>query len=215
MINVLIVDDMKLLRESLKLVIGKDERFYVIGTAGNGLEALDIYAKYQPDLVLMDLNMPIYSGHEAIRDIKKINENAKIIVLSVEGDEANIYKAFANGADGYVLKDIEPDDLFEIIQKTFEGKIHAIDNAFSLGSNYIPDINIGIIHNHQNEKQELTLREKEVLKLVSLGLTNEEIAGVLGISTGRTKNIVADLIAKCMVKNRTQLAVIAVKRIPV
>lgn len=209
MISILIVDDMKLLRETLKFIFEKDEEFNVIGTAENGIQAVEMYINLSPDIVLMDLNMPIYSGYEAIKDIKKINKNSKILVLTVEGDDKSIYQAFVNGADGYVLKDIGAKDLFEVIKNTYNGEKYAIDCAFYYGNEQINGLSFDNVD--RKESKELTSREREVLKLLITGLTNEEIAEILGISTGRTKNIVADLIAKCMVKNRTQLAVTAVK----
>lgn len=197
MISILIVDDMKLLRESLKFVFEKDDEFKVVGSAENGIQAVEMYIELLPDVVLMDLNMPIYSGYEAIKDIKKLNGDSKILVLTVEDDDKSIYQAFINGADGSILKDIGADDLFEVIKTTYFGKKYVVDCAFYFGNEQVKDLDMGIFK--KEELREFTIREKEVLNLLVTGLTNEEIAVILGISTGRTKNIVADLIAKCMV----------------
>lgn len=210
MIKVLIVDDMKILRECLRMVIEQEDEYEVVGCAADGKEAVEMSRKFVPDVILMDLNMPIYSGHDAIKDIKAFDDRIKILVLSVEGDEANITKAFQNGADGYVLKDIAPKELSVVMKKTFYGEKYVLENAFSVGTEIIK-----INKNQFNEsiylKVEFTAREKEVMGLVMVGMTNDEIADSLGISAGRARNIVAELIAKCMVKNRTQLAVMAVK----
>lgn len=210
MINVLIADDMKILRECLRMVINQYIEFKVVGCAENGKEAVEMTMEQKPDVVLMDLNMPIYSGHDAIRDIKAINKDIKILVLSVEGDERNITMAFKNGADGYVLKDIAPEELSTVMKKVYKGEKYALENAFSIGQEIVK------IYKNPSEadiylRVEFTEREKEVLELVMSGMTNEEIASSLGLSVGRARNIVADLISKCMVKNRTQLAVMGVK----
>lgn len=210
MIKVLIVDDIKILRECLRLTIEKEDEFQVIGCASNGKEAVHMTLELNPDIILMDLNMPIYSGYEAIKDIKALQNNtSKILVLTVEGDEKNITQAFVNGADGYILKDICPEDLSTAIWNTYNGIECIHDSAFNIGSgmmNADPE-NHGDIYLHVK----FTAREKEVLELLVEGMTNEEIAEILGISGGRARNIVAELISKCMVKNRTQLAVIATR----
>lgn len=204
MISVLIVDDMSLLRDSFKMIIETDKEISVVGLASNGMEALQKFVELLPDVVLMDLSMPIYSGLDAIKDIKNIKKSSKILVLSVEDDEKSIYTAFNNGADGYVFKNIKASDLIDIIKKIHNGESFFKDEAFCFVKNEIENISL-------NNNAELTNREREVFKLVSMGLTNEQIALCLGISCGRIKNIVADLISKFMVQNRTQLAIIALK----
>ncbi|MDD3394341.1 MAG: response regulator transcription factor [Anaerotignum sp.] len=208
MIKVLIVDDMIILRECLKLVIGQDSGLEVVGCAGDGKEAVDLSLRLKPDVILMDLNMPVYSGHDAILDIKKLDSNVKILVLSVEGDERNVTKAFKNGADGYVLKDIVPEELFAVIKKASAGEKYIHEFAFYMGKEGMPSA-ISVCTEHKFSV-ELTDREKEVLDLVVQGMTNEEIGEAIAMSAGRARNIVAELISKFMVKNRTQLAVMAV-----
>ena len=208
MIKVLIVDDMVILRECLKLVIGQNAELEVVGCAGDGKEAVDLCLKLKPDVILMDLNMPVYSGHDAILEIKKLDINTKILVLSVDGDERNVATAFRNGADGYVVKDIVPEELFAVIKKAVAGERYVCDFAFYIKREWIPST-ISII-DEPKLSIELTEREKEVLDLVIQGMTNEEIGEAIAMSAGRARNIVAELISKFMVKNRTQLAVMAV-----
>lgn len=208
MIKVLIVDDMVILRECLKLVIGQDSELEVVGCAGDGREAVDLWLKLKPDVILMDLNMPVFSGHDAILEIKKSDSNTKILVLSVDGDERNVATSFENGADGYVLKDIVPEDLFVVIKKAYAGEKYIHEFAFCIKRVWIPST-ICIDDEHKFSV-ELTEREKEVLDLVVKGMTNEEIGEAITMSAGRARNIVAELISKFMVKNRTQLAVMAV-----
>lgn len=210
MIKVLIVDDMIILRECLRMAISQDSDLTVVGCAGDGKEAVEMSKELQPDVILMDLNMPVYSGYDAIIDIKKGNPYIKILVLSVEGDEKNIASAFRNGADGYVLKDIAPDDLFVVMKKAFAGEKYVHDYAFYMGKEMVK-IKNNSLESYIYIKLEFTDREKDVLELVIQGMTNVEIAEHLGISAGRARNIVTELISKYMVKNRTQLAVMAVK----
>lgn len=211
MIKVLIVDDMKILRECLQMVIDQDAELEVIGGAGDGMEAVEQSLKHRPDVVLMDLKMPVYNGFQAIIDIKAYDPAIKILVLSTEENEKSIITAFTNGADGYVLKDIAPDELSKIIKKVFNGEKYVHESGFSVGLEMIKG-NQYNLSGSNCMRFDFTEREKEVLELVMEGLTNEEIAEGLGISTGRARNIVTDLISKCMVKNRTQLAVIIAKR---
>lgn len=209
MIKVLIVDDIKILRECLRFAIEMEEKFEVVGCAADGKEAVDMFLQLKPDIILMDLNMPVYSGYDAIKDIKALQSNTKILVLTVEGDEKNITQAFVNGADGYILKDISPEELSAAILNAYNGVDYIHESALNISSKLInaDPTDRGDIYLRVN----FTAREKEVLELVVEGMTNEEISETLGISVGRARNIVTDLISKCMVKNRTQLAVIAVK----
>lgn len=205
MLKVMIVDDMNLLRDSFKMVLEKDKNISVVGLAQNGIEAFRLYTELIPDVVLMDLNMPVYSGFEAIKDIKTFNNRSKILVLTVDEDEQSMYNAFRNGADGYILKNIKAADLLDVIKKTYLGEEFVKENAFCCKTPY------GQITEKKEKSSDLTSREQEVFDLISLGLTNEQIAENLHISTGRTKNIVAELISKFMVQNRTQLAIVSIK----
>lgn len=209
MIKVLIVDAIKILRDCLRLAIEQDERFEVVGCAGDGKEAVELTSKLNPDVILMDLYMPVYSGFDAIRDIKALNNKIKILALTVENDENDMTQAFVNGADGYALKDIGLKELMAALLNIYNGIRFIHESAFNLD-----DDNTSIDPAQRDDatlRVSFTAREKDVLKLVVAGKTNEEISGILGISVGRARNIVTDLISKCMVKNRTQLAVLAVK----
>lgn len=214
MINILIVDDMKIVRECLKLVIESNSDFKVVGCASNGLEAIEMCERNKPDVILMDIIMPKLNGIEAIMKIREKNKEVKILVLSTVGDEDNILKAIKNGADGYVLKDIGVEELILAIQCINKGLSFVHKNAYSVkrentfGENnkvFLKKQEIDGIYN------ELTNREKSVLELVAEGMSNEEIAVKLGISDGRVRNVVSSLISKYMLSSRTQLAVTAVK----
>ncbi len=198
MIKILIADDMQILRDLLKLTIEKDKEFFVVGCASNGKEAIEMATKTSPHIVLMDLNMPVYSGYEAIKEIKKIDENIKVIVLTVEDDEASVVEALKNGADDYIFKNIAYEDLSFILRDANKNRSNKVN---------LEDIYNNCKSYRLNSKIQFTQREREVLKLVIKGMTNEEIAKLLDISVGRARNIVADMMNKSMVKNRTQLAI--------
>lgn len=215
MIKVLIVDDIRIIRECIKMAIEKNSDFEVVGCAGNGLEAIDMCKKYQPDVILMDIIMPELSGIEAIRKIKEENKKVKILVLSSMGDEDNIVKSIKNGADGYVLKDIGVEELILAIQCINKGLSFIHKNAYSVNilnnTEETNKINSEKQQKVSNIYNELTNREKSVLELVAEGMSNEEIATALNISEGRVRNVVSTLISKFMLSTRTQLAVTAVK----
>lgn len=215
MVKVLIVDDMRIARDCMKMAIESNSNFEVVGCACNGLEAIEMCEKYNPDIILMDIIMPKLNGIDAIIRIKNQNKKVKILVLSSVGDEENIINSIKNGADGYVLKDIGIEELILAIESINKGLSFIHKNAYS----------IIIMNSSQNsnkidiEKQqkinrifdELTNRERSVFKLLAEGMSNEEMAVTLDISEGRVRNVVSSLISKFMFESRTQLAVTAVK----
>lgn len=215
MIRILIVDDIRIVRECLKVVIEKSTDFEVVGCASNGLEAIEMCEVSNPDIILMDIIMPKIDGIEAIMKIREKNKEVKILVLSTIGDEENILKAIKNGADGYMLKDIGLDELILAIQCINKGLSFVHKNAYSVKrvNHSEESIKLNTIKHEEVNAiySELTNREKSVLELVAEGMSNEEIAASLSISEGRVRNVVSSLISKFMIKSRTQLAVTAVK----
>lgn len=215
MIRVLIVDDMKIVRECMKMSIENNSDFEVVGCASDGIEAIEMFRKCKPDVVLMDIFMPALDGIEATIKIKNENKNVKILVLSSVGDEGNVIRAIKNGADGYVLKDIGVEELILAIQCINKGLSFVHKNVYNVSMlNNIdePDkINIEKQQEIREIYNKLTEREKSVLEVLSEGMANEEIATSLNISEGRVRNVVSSLISKFMLNNRTQLAITAVK----
>lgn len=217
MIRILIVDDMRIVRECIKMIIEKNSDFQVVGCACNGIEAIEMCEKYKPDVILMDIIMPELNGIDAIIKIKEQNQKVKILVLSSIGDEANVIKSIKNGADGYVLKDIGVEELILAIECINKGLSFVHKNVYSIS--LLNNVNAGESNKINSEEQqkvnniynELTNREKSVFELVAEGMANEEIASTLGISEGRVRNVVSSLISKFMLSSRTQLAITAVK----
>lgn len=211
MTRVLIVTDFEIVRNSLITLFEKETKVELVGCATNGKEAVEKAIKTNPDLIIMCLNMNNKSLCDSIKKIKIYNKYIRIWIFSIEENRKLMEIALKNGADGYLFNDI----CYEInhIPVRLEEKnikkqeqMNTANKIFSSGLEaHTQNLNSVL-------KSNLTAREKEVLKFVVEGMTNQEIATILGISSGRVRNIVAELIMKCMVRNRTQLAVFAIKR---
>ncbi|MGC9089612.1 MAG: response regulator [Caldisericia bacterium] len=208
-IKILIADDQKLIREGLKVLLEMEEDFTVISEASNGKEAVDLYIKLRPDIVLMDIQMPIMNGVNAIKKIKEIDELSKIIILTTFDDYEYVFDGLKSGALGYILKDIPIEKLSDTIRTIFKG-----------GALIEPSITKKILSEISKiEKapkgdalllEQLSSREKEILSLIAKGYTNQEIADKLFLSVGTVKNYVTNILQKMEVKDRTE-AVIKVK----
>lgn len=207
-IKILIADDQKLIREGLKVLLEMEEDFEIIGEAKNGVEAYEFYIKLKPDIVLMDIQMPGMNGVEAIKKIKEFDSQAKIIILTTFDDDLYVYDGLKSGALGYVLKDTSIEKLSETIRIVYKG-----------GALIEPSITkkilseISKIEKPKIKKEELieelNLREIEILKLISKGYTNQEIAEKLNLSVGTVKNYVTTILQKIGARDRTEAALIA------
>ncbi|HHX17483.1 MAG TPA: response regulator transcription factor [Clostridium sp.] len=212
MIKVLIVDDQIILRESLKFIIEQDEDINVVGLGGNGKEAFSLCKKLNPDVVLMDIMMPECDGVEGTRLIKSKFETIKVIILTTFNDEKNVSRAIKNGADGYVLKDISPDQLILAIKSVFKGfsiMHQSTLNTFADSKEKTNEKSTTAKTEKINVK--LGKRELEILNLIVEGKNNKEIAETMYISEGTVKNTISHMLDKLNLKDRTQLAVFAVK----
>lgn len=211
MINVIIVDDQSIIREGIKYIIEQDPDINVLECAGNGEEALRLCDEYAPDLVLMDLVMPGCDGVDGTRLIKAKYSLIKIIILSTFNDTEKIIKALNNGADGYVLKDMNPEELILTIKSAVKGLNILHRNTFS---NIIQQLNsnnrVSVI---KKEELKINLAEREltIIQLIVAGYNDEEIAAKLFLSVGSIRNLVSGVLKKLKVKDRIQLAVFAVK----
>lgn len=207
----MIVDDQRMVLEGLKVVINSFDGIEVITTASNGKEAYENMKIYTPDVILMDIQMPILNGVEAIKKIKAEYKVVKIIILTTFSDEEYIYEGIQNGANGYMLKDTSPEKIADGIRSVYEGGsliepqiATKLLNRFNemASSNYIEgtgqDIN-------------LTVRELEIVHLIGEGYNNKEISDDLFISVGTVKNNITRILDKLELRDRTQLAIFAVK----
>lgn len=207
-VTVLLVDDSVLLRAALSklLLLWRDN--VIVAEAGNGLEAIEKARRVQPDLVLMDVRMPVCNGIEATRQIKAELPSTRVIMLTVSDEEEDLFEAISSGAHGYLLKDLRPDELFEMIEGALQGEA-VISPAMAKRI-----LNAFVEQAHRRatvveSEAELTPREREVLELASQGATNKAIAEKLYISVGTVKNHVHKILEKLHLQNRAQIAAYA------
>ncbi|PYG86548.1 DNA-binding NarL/FixJ family response regulator [Ruminiclostridium sufflavum DSM 19573] len=205
MIKVLIAEDKRLIGEGFKFIIDSDNEIEVVGLALNGYEAFELCKLHNPELVLMDLKMPCCDGIEGTKLIKSYSSDIKVLVLTTFDDDDIVAEALKNGADGYILKDINAEKLIATIKGTSKG-LNVIDE--SVYQNIVNRFN-----QTDNKKPEYALTEREIklIELVVCGKSNKEIAAALKITEGRVKNIITSILSKLGLSDRTSLAVYAVK----
>ena len=205
-VRIIIADDHSMIREGLKQLLELDGDIQVVGEAGNGEECLELINEEKPDVVLLDINMPVMNGLkmlEALRSSK--NRNQKVLILTIHNEVEYLLKAVDIGVEGYVLKDADSFVLKKAIFKVHTGE-HYIDSSM------VPLMNERIAQERsKTEEEKLTRREIEVLKLLAEGLFNKEIAYKLSISEKTVKNHVSNIFKKIGVFDRTQAAVYAIK----
>ena len=208
-VKVLIADDHALIREGLCKILNMQETIEVIGEAENGDQAVDLALKCNPDVVLMDINMPGSNGIEATRSIKNLRPEIGVIALTIHDQEDYLFELIKAGVSGYVLKDISPDLLVQTIIGVSRGEsfIHS-----TMTSKIFSEFNRLSSMSHRNtNSQGLTRREFDVLSLVAKGDNNRSIAKKLYISEKTVKNHLTNIFQKLGVDDRTQAAIHAVK----
>ncbi|TCT12253.1 LuxR family two component transcriptional regulator [Natranaerovirga pectinivora] len=208
-INILIADDHSMIREGLKQLIELEDDIRVIAQAGDGKETIEKIVKCNPDVILLDINMPIMNGLQVLKELKKEKIDAKVLVLTIHNEVEYLYKAVEIGVQGYVLKDSESDVLISAIRSINQGDTYIQPNMASL---LFKRMNVKESEKKYNFNNDLTRREIEVLKLITEGLLNKEIAHNLNISEKTVKNHVSNIFKKIDVSDRTQAAVYAIKK---
>ncbi|MDZ8137525.1 MAG: response regulator transcription factor [Nostoc sp. DedQUE04] len=198
-IRVLVVDDHPVVRQGLIGMLEEAPDIVIVGQGRNGHEAIAVFQQQQPDVTLMDLRMPEMGGVQAITVICNEFPNARIIVLTTYDTDEEIYRGLRAGAKGYLLKDSEPEELLTAIRTVTKGQ------------QYIP-INVAAKLVQRMTAPELSDRELEVLQLVGQGMSNQEISTALNISESTVKTHINRILSKLDVKDRTQAAIIALKR---
>lgn len=206
--RILLAEDHVLFRKGLAQLLNSQPDFQVIGEAGDGFEARDKARELMPDLILMDIDMPRCDGRKATRLIKAELPYVVIVILTVSDDEQDLFAAIKNGAQGYLLKKIDPEDLFERLRGMARGEAalsrlmaDKILREFAReGANPAP-----------NFGSALTDREEQVLALVARGMTNREIAVALVIAENTVKNHLRNILSKLHLDNRVQAAAYALR----
>ena len=206
-IRVLLVDDQALFREGLETLLSVHEDIQVVGQASNGQEALQIATKVQPDVVLMDIRMPILDGVRATHLLKNALPQCRVIVLTTFDDDEYIFDALRTGAVGYLLKDVASAQLVEAIRAAARGEsilepsvAAKVIAEFSRVSRLVPSAQM------EHLVDPLSERELEILGQIAKGFSNKEIADQLFIAEGTVKNHVTNILGKLGVRDRTQAA---------
>lgn len=208
MFKILICDDQKIVCQGLQTIINADPSLEVVGIAHNGVDALEMIPETQPQLVLMDLKMPEMNGVQATRKITTTYPDIYVLILTTYDDDEWIFDAIRSGAAGYLLKDTPPDDLVKSIKGTLEGKSFIDPQvAGKLISEYAQNFGKSQPPTHYT----FTERERDILTLLSQGLSNTEISEKLFLADGTVRNYISVLLKKLGVSDRTQAAILAIR----
>jgi len=214
-INVLIVDDQNLFAESLKTFIHNyTDDIKVIGIAPNGKEALKIWEFLKPEIILMDVHMPVMNGVDATRELLKINSRVKIIMLSTYDEDEYVRQALSYGASGYLMKDLSPTELIASIRAVNSGITQISPQLISSLINSLHKDDQPSINQFRKEMEwvdKLTKREKEIFTLIATGYDNDQIAQELYISERTVRNHVSIIYSKLNIENRFQIIQLANK----
>jgi len=198
-IRILTVDDHPVLREGIAAILAGEEDFVLVGEASNGQEAIEQFRKHRPDVTLMDLQMPVMSGSEAIQAIREQFPDARIVVLTTYKGDAQAHRALKAGASGYLLKSMLRKELIETIRTVHSGR-----------KRIPPEIAMELAEHHTDD--DLTEREVEVLRQVASGNANKIIADHLSISEETVKAHMRKILMKLGANDRTHAVAIALKR---
>ena len=215
-IRVLIVDDHAMVRQGLRTFLdlqdNADLRLTVVGEAINGVEAVDLASKTQPDIVLLDLVMPQMDGIQATQKIRECSPNSRIIILTSFGEEDKVLPAIRSGAQGYLLKDIPPDELVHAIRGAYRGNVQLHPEIAKKLMSAVAAQEVNVSPFVTDSDSGLTAREQEVLNLIADGLSNRDIAGKMFISEKTVKTHVRNILSKLHLEDRTQAAIYALKQ---
>lgn len=216
-IRILIADDHAVVRQGLRTFLELQDDpselpLEVVGEATNGVEAVELALRFQPDIILLDLVMPEMDGVAATSKIVENNPQTRVLILTSFGEEDKVIPAIRAGAQGYLLKDIAPNDLIRAIQNAFHGEVQLHPEiAKKLMSAVVKQEDPPATQTQQHGIDELTSREQEVLNLIASGMNNREIANQLVISEMTVKTHVSNILSKLHLEDRTKAAIYALK----
>jgi DNA-binding NarL/FixJ family response regulator len=198
-LRLLLVDDHIVVRMGLAFMINSQPDMSVAGEAGTGAEAVDLLTKAAPDVVLMDLRLPDMTGIECTAKLRKVNPDARIIILTTYGGDENIYRALQEGARGYLLKDMGRDEILCTVR------------AVAAGQSCLPPTVAAALAQRLPEA-DLSAREIEILRFIARGRSNKEIGGHLGISESTVKGHINHLLSKLRANDRTEAVTLGLRR---
>lgn len=197
-IRLLLVDDHLLAREGVKEILEGQKEFEIVGEASNGVQAVEKTQELMPDLVLMDISMPKMNGFEATKEIKQQFPNVKVVMMTVSYDITDWFEALKKGAQGYLLKNLNTEDLLNGLKAySMDEEPMSKEMAFRIWKEFKKD---------GQAEQSLSIREQEVLQLVAKGNSNKEISKELSISENTVKTHMKNILGKLQLDNRVQLA---------
>lgn len=203
-IQILLVDDQRLMREGLRTLLELEADLDVVGEAGDGQAALEQYAALQPDIVLMDIRMPVLNGVEATRRLRERWPAARIIILTTFADDANVFEGLRAGAQGYLLKDVSGADLAAAVRTVHGGG--ALIEPSVAARVFAEFARLAPAAKPAELPEPLSERELDVLRLLAAGLSNKEIGQKLSLAEGTVKNYVTNVLGKIDARDRTQAA---------
>lgn len=206
-IRFMIVDDQQIIREGLAGMLSREADLDLVGLAENGRDALNMAPTLKPDLMLMDLRMPIMGGAEAIREIRKVCPETRFIILTVYDNDEELFEALRAGAKAFLLKDVSRDELLAVMRSVAAGKAHLRPEMANMLLDHLADISGG-----GQTSATITPREREILQLLAHGASNKEIGAQLAISAHTVKSHVANIFAKLEARDRAEAVAKAIQR---
>lgn len=206
--TLLVIDDHPLFRKAVLQLVAMAEDFVVVGEASSGMEGLNLAQRLAPDLVLLDLNMKLMDGIEVLKVIKSWGTDTRVVMLTVSDEAADLVAALRAGADGYLLKETEPEDLLDKLKHTAAGEVILTERLTRLLAHSLREEN----KPRDPDQAGLTEQESRILDLIAQGKSNKAIARELGIADGTVKVHVKHLLRKLNLHSRVEAAVWAVDR---
>ncbi len=201
-LRVMIVDDHQIVREGMRMVLEVEQDLEIVGEAGAGREAIEKARQLEPDLIIMDITMPGMSGIDACQEIRDLLPECRVIMLTASGDEESVTAALMAGAQGYVLKAAGREDLLRALRAVGRGESILDPTVTRIVAEGFSRL---VSRERQQEVEQLTAREKEVLILVARGATNREVGDVLVISEFTARNMVSNMLGKLGLRSRSEL----------
>jgi DNA-binding NarL/FixJ family response regulator len=208
--RIILADDHVLVRHGLKLILEENSNLEIAAEVGDGLELLSVLQKINPDLIILDVSMPNLRGIEAIPEIRRVRPNAKVLMLTMHKEEDYLYQAISAGANGYLLKEDAEKELFSAIEHIKNGKIYISPGLADQSMQNWARMRRG--EDDAQHVESLTVREREILKLIAEGKSNKEIGDLLFISVRTVERHRANMMSKLSIRNTAELVQYALRK---